>query len=1049
MPTNTKILNKIASKAGWQGGLVTKNQKIEPTNDKLAFIKYITENAFNEKTLNVDAVYFNDINPIIYIKYLSAADTNEIIQIQNKFWNESRTPTSLIITPTKIYLLNNYATPVQNETEFESILFDKFHTDEEELNRLCNILQQSNIDTDNIFIGNEKINTSPTQRVDKKLIEQLHNTREQLFTTQKYKLSIGTIHNLLGRSLFTFYLQHRDIIDEEQIEVITKVRKSFADLLIENLTETYTLFNFLKEKFNGDLFPVNDEEINATTNYPEILTLVSDCFTGLVKINSKGQGNQRALFTLFNFKFIPIELISAIYEEFMSNEEVKNGVIELTQKQKDGAFYTPLSLVEFTYNEVLPMPTIHDHNHNIKILDPTCGSGIFLVEGFKRIIERWKYSNPNTNITSRVLNSLLYNNIFGVEKNPEATKVTAFSLYLTFLNYMNPRKVLEEVKFRNLILWTDEDEVKQRNENNIAFGKNILQASTFIRETAEFKTNPNQQVADFFNTPFNIIIGNPPWKRNNVENEITAWGKTNNWDVRKDLIKAFIAYAPTINPNAKIALITSARSLLFNTESTDIKFRQKLFIDYKVNTIVNFSVVRSALFEKAKKSAALIIYEKRIENEINTNETVLYCVPQKTQIIKSRKAIVIDETEIKNLPLHELLNPNSKLLKIAMFGGLRDLNFLNKLNDFGVINNFTELQGGGLNSDSGATEKGNPHLINHYFIPTDDILQYYTVNKFQTFGSLIGNEKYRTDNKNIFTAPLILFKEGTKNANICCSYIDYNVAFLTKGKSIKFIDKSVEFHKALVACLNSEIATYFFLSISASWGVEIGLIQKNEMTTFPMFVNNFSQETIITLAKCLDQIIKIKKQEWNDEEKENLAIAPIKTQIDELIYKELKVTKYEKALIDNVVNYSNIIKANYKAVKAESKIDNTFLKKYAISYADVVNKHFKHSQFKIKIETFTNSLNSPLAIIKCTINKIETEAIKESQADIEPILKEINKYTFQQYTSSIYFRKTIEYQIDKNAFYLIKPNQRKFWNIAQALNDADVLIVKLLNHYNN
>ncbi len=70
MPTNTKILNKIVSKAGWQGGLFTKNQKIEPSNDKLAFIKYITENAFNAKTLNVDAVYFNDINPIINIKHL-------------------------------------------------------------------------------------------------------------------------------------------------------------------------------------------------------------------------------------------------------------------------------------------------------------------------------------------------------------------------------------------------------------------------------------------------------------------------------------------------------------------------------------------------------------------------------------------------------------------------------------------------------------------------------------------------------------------------------------------------------------------------------------------------------------------------------------------------------------------------------------------------------------------------------------------------------------------------------------------------------------------
>jgi hypothetical protein len=1049
MPTKTKILSKIASKAGWQGGLITKGQKIKPTNDKLAFIKVIAENSFNENSLDVDAIYFNDISPIIYIKEISSINPTEINQLQNKFWNESRTPLSLIITPVKIYLLSNFTSTATTKKDLSKTIINEFTTDEEALNKLALILHQSNLDTDNFFIGENKLKYNTEDRVDKKLITQLHEARKILFANKKYNLTIGTIHNLLGRSLFTFYLEHRGILTKKEIGTITGVEKTFANLLTENPTETYSLFEFLKVKFNGDLFPVNQEEENAKNKYSEILKIVSDCFTGLQMLNANGNTGQGSFFPLFNFKFIPIELISAIYEEFMSNEEEKNGKIVLTEKQKDGAFYTPQMLVEFTYNEVLPMPTVNDYSSDFKILDPTCGSGIFLVEGFKRLIERWKYANPNKNITPTVLNHLLYNNIFGIEKNPEATKVTAFSLYLTFLNYMNPRKVLDEVRFKNLIHWTDEEEVNHRKQNNIEFGKNILQASTFIRETTNFKSNPSKEVNAFFNTSFNLIIGNPPWKRSNVEQEIKQWAKQNNWNVNKDIIKAFIAYTPAINPTAKVALIVSAKSLLFNTEIPDIAFRQKLFTDYKISTIVNFSVVRQVVFENAKKAGALIIYENRNNVAPASNETILYCVPQKTEIIKNRKSIVIDETEIKFLPVNELEKANSKLFKIAMFGGLRDLKFLCKLEQNGVINNFTELQGGGLNKDKDATSKGNPQLKGHFFIPTDDIQQFYTVNKFSTFGSLVDNESYRTDTKDIYTAPLILFKEGTKNSNICCSYIDYNIAFLTKGKSIRFSNKSIAFHKALVACLNSEIATFFFISTTASWGVEIGLIQKNEMSLFPMFINKFYKETINTLASFIDQIIEIKKQEISDKDLENLSIVSIKKQIDKLIYKELKISKYERALIDNVINYSNVIKNNYKSVKAENKTDEIFINQYATAYADIVNNYFKHSAYKLKIETFTKSLNSSLIIIKCTINKRDTEIVNENNADIISILDEINKHTYQQYTNSIYFRKTIEYYIDKNTFYFIKPNQRKFWNIAQALNDADALIVKLLNQHGN
>ena len=88
-----------------------------------------------------------------------------------------------------------------------------------------------------------------------------------------------------------------------------------------------------------------------------------------------GQGT---LFRLYDFKFIPIETISAIYERFLKDEQ-------------KGAFYTPRFLAEVVLDTALDgIKTLIGK----RLLDPACGSGIFLVGLFNRIAEEWKQANP-------------------------------------------------------------------------------------------------------------------------------------------------------------------------------------------------------------------------------------------------------------------------------------------------------------------------------------------------------------------------------------------------------------------------------------------------------------------------------------------------------------------------------------------------------------------------------------------------------------------------------------------------------------------------------
>ena len=137
----------------------------------------------------------------------------------------------------------------------------------------------------------------------------------------------------------------------------------------------------------------------------------------------------------YDFSIIPIETISAIYEHFLkaASEE---------EKKAAGAFYTPRFLAELVLDVSLEgVPSLLDK----RFLDPACGSGIFLVGLFNRMAEEWRRLHPDASYLQQVkgLLKVLRENIFGVDKNETACRITAFSLYLAFLDQLLPPDIRE------------------------------------------------------------------------------------------------------------------------------------------------------------------------------------------------------------------------------------------------------------------------------------------------------------------------------------------------------------------------------------------------------------------------------------------------------------------------------------------------------------------------------------------------------------------------------------------------------------------------------
>ena len=132
-----------------------------------------------------------------------------------------------------------------------------------------------------------------------------------------------------------------------------------ADSLVEAIHNgKFTeLLDALAIHFNGGVFKITDDEKSAI--HKTDLRLLENFLLGTL------DGKQQLIWEEYSFKYIPIELISNFYEEFLP-------IDEKTKKKIDtSAIYTPNYLVKLLVNESLPMSGGYK-----RIIDISCGSGI-------------------------------------------------------------------------------------------------------------------------------------------------------------------------------------------------------------------------------------------------------------------------------------------------------------------------------------------------------------------------------------------------------------------------------------------------------------------------------------------------------------------------------------------------------------------------------------------------------------------------------------------------------------------------------------------------
>ena len=304
------------------------------------------------------------------------------------------------------------------------------------------------------------------------------------------------IHDLLARVVFSQFLFDRKDSDGRpalSANLLSRLQEDgpllrrHADLgsILADYDEAYLFFRWLNDKFNGDLFPgkgATPEEREA--EWQAEMAAVERCHLETLAqfVSGHLRDGQRSLWRLYSFDVVPLEFISSIYEEFVTAK---------------GAHYTPGYLVDFMLDEVLPWG---GDKWNLKILDPACGSGIFLVKAYQRLIRRWKNANPNQNPAAKDLRDILKQNLFGVDIDPHAVRVASFSLYLTMCDELDPKSYLNATKFPPLR------------------DRTLICADFFQEDVRGFSSESDAETYD-------LVIGNAPWGKGTETEHARTWSR--------------------------------------------------------------------------------------------------------------------------------------------------------------------------------------------------------------------------------------------------------------------------------------------------------------------------------------------------------------------------------------------------------------------------------------------------------------------------------------------------------------------------------------------
>ncbi len=842
-------------------------------------------------------------------------------------------------------------------------------------------------------------------RVDNKLLENIKALRALLILSN---LDPYTSNALVGKIIFARYLIDRKVRISFNSNKPKEWKPSDLCDVLQSRDQAIKFFKYLDDTFNGELFQIdNFRKINQSH-----LNLLINLLKG-VELST----GQQSLFDVFDFSIIPVEFISNVYELFIGHEEQSN----------EGAYYTPLFLVQYIISQTVEKHlNISRTNYNCKVLDPACGSGIFLVETLRNIIEKFNSLNPDISTGTKAyrdnIRRLVEENIFGVDKDSNAISVAIFSIYVTLLDYQMPKDI-EKFKFPKFL------------------GKNF-----FVADFFDLKHKFNDSLSQI---NFDFILGNPPWKRgygsdNKVQEYIKQRSdKERNHNIKpsisnKEIAQAFLIRSTDFAISSTVIGLVVTSKVLYNIYGT--AFRKYFLTSFSINQVFELAAVRREVFDKSEDSsiapAAVIIFTG---NKPHSDSSFLHISIKPNTFFSLFKSFLIQRNDVKNVKQH-LLVDYDWLWKVLLYGSFLDFYFLKRLKElFQTIKEVADSKGShiGIGVTVGIKDpKPAEHLIGKPFIRTKEDISPFKVSVRQTWTNKIATRPREPEQ---FKSPLLLITKGISPEFKATSAVVEKDDLVYTGSIAGLQCNDLDFLYTACGYLNSSFFSYFALIATSSAGVE------REQTHIPeKFSLPFKKDsTVLKLSKEIHAM----KTEPSGLFAEGLRDIGKNIQLlDQAVLKTFKLTKTEHALVNYAIEVTipTIMRlSSAKLISSPLKVNDPFLTNYFDVFISRFEPIFSKQNKSFRIEVWYSRNIVGVFFQVSSINTEKSKNVTWAVKDEDEMMNTMMSLGHQQITEKLFIQKDIR-GFEKTSFYIFKPNEKRLWHEALAYSDVNDFLDAIL-----
>ncbi len=867
----------------------------------------------------------------------------------------------------------------------------------------------------------------PEERIDQVLLNNLTIAHQKLSSNG---LPADASQALLIQTMFIAYLEDREIIGQEYFQAASNSQAStFSELLRqEKVASLEHLFRKLREDFNGDLFTAPcsfGEEISDPPLGTFHLKVVVDFRSGRVEM-SENAGQYR--FWGYNFQYIPIELISAVYDRFLGEN-----------RRKQGAYYTPMFLADTVVSqtwETLSEPTKNEG----EFLDPACGSGMFLVRLFQRLCEHWREARKVQTIDWEILRQILAR-LHGWDIDGAAVRVAVFSLYIALLEEVDPPDI-------RLL-------VKNGKALPLLWGHNL-------------------RAQDFFHIPssdkqFDVIIGNPPWvSRKGSNRSSIVWCNTESLPApsQEDAWAFVWKSLRHLQKDGVVAFLLPAMGFLHNHSKEAIKARNRFMSDTQIVRIINFADLRFQLFNQAVRPAALIIFRHAFRNA--SGYRFDYWAPKSDLNLKAKRLITLSSVDKSKINSHMaekdpfifkkrlwMTDPEAKLFNyMSTLPKLRDI-----VKGYRMLTRRGEaVDGHWIIGQGFKPANSSRRAESSYKSEYSDIITQIPYLPTKAFSALTQNCSNLTpmDNGWVhrkgfeegFDGPRVLIPQGviTRQHRLRAVYTENPLTFQDSIQAI-VVPKGAEHRaKLLTALLNSKAMLWFAFHGTASFGADRPIVDQTGLLHLPfpspsdMPDPEQSQSAEKALVSIVDEAIRTEKsREFLPKSCKN----EIFGKLDRLVTEFFCLSKEEIILIDDTVE--KVILASHPGASTFPAIWKHSEENDRRDYADTL-VHAMDGWFaeNVTIGIKLKAKNQDSALLCLSLQEMPNNStyIEESNISLSKALANIFSRISQPIRRNFQLIPNFRVFIGKD-LYLVKPIQKRFWLRSTALADADAIALDL------